>query len=140
MDPGQVEPVGPRQRQAVDLGAAGDERLVVARRRRPLERLREIGAALGAGGRERRGARQDQDRAAGERPADRLPGLAADDQVVAHGQPPEAPQVRRQLPGQIAGPADDAVVGDRGDDRQPHTEIGALIAGWGWYPSSRKCG
>ena len=48
---------------------------------------------------------------------DRLPGPPADDQVVPLGQALEALQIGRQVPGQGAGAADDAVLGDGGDER-----------------------
>ncbi len=53
------------------------------------------------------------------------------DQMVAHGQPLESPPIGRELPGQPIVAADDAVPGHGRDDGQPHTDMGALMWGWG---------
>ena len=59
----------------------------------------------------------------GQRPADRFPGLATQQDRMAHGLLPEVFQVFGQVPGQGVVPADHAIAGaggDQGDQGQRH--------------------
>ena len=142
-DPGQVDPVRAVECGPVHLRTADDEHLVIAgggaqgllERPGQQDPIRQVEVA----------ARQDDAGPPGQRPADRLPGPPAHDDVVAHGQPLEPLQVGGQAPRQATLTADDAVLGDRDDEGHSHadvddrhTAIGALMWGCGSYPSRRK--
>ena len=132
IDLGQQELVGERQRRRVDLGAADHEHL--RRRRR----------------RGRRASSSDPTRSApspyhfafrvttmlrrpGQRPeavGDRVPRSPAHYDRMAHRDLAEPCHVLRDPPGNAVVATDHATVGDRCDERDSHTAIGARIAGW----------
>src|SRR6185436_15777204 len=106
LDQRELKPVGDRQALAVDLGAAGDEHLVVTAAQR--ERLFDGTGHEHAFRRIALLARDDHHAPPGQGPAaDRVEGLATHDQDVAHGELLEAPEIGRQPPGHPVVPADD---------------------------------
>ena len=126
---GQVHAIGEAQRLAVDSGAASDEDLVVPAGQE--DGVFQGGRHLDSGRCVRRLRCENDGNPARQRSADGLEGLSPHDQMVAHGQPLESPPIVREPPGQPIVAADDAVVGHGRDDGQPHTDMGALMWGWG---------
>ena len=112
----EIEAIGTGQRLGVDLGAADHEELLVGaeERRGFVERMHDAAAGdfdpL---------ARDDHVGAVGQRPAERLVGLAAHDHGVARGEAPETPQVFGNVPEKAVVSADDAIFG-HGDDDADH--------------------
>jgi hypothetical protein len=138
IDLGDVEPSGARDRLRVDFAAARDDDLVDARGARlrlgEAQRRVDVARDFDAFGRIGFIARDDDEFAPRQRPADRLKGLAADDQRLAHRQRLEALEIARKPPRQGVARADDAVARHRSDQREARraqTATGALIAGQG---------
>ena len=120
MNERQVKPLRRREGERVDRCPANDHGL--GRFRPPAEigrqRKRSVPIAGDVDARLHKGriTRQHDRLASGQRPADRLEGLAAHDQRLAPGEGAEALQVAPEAPDQLVVAPDHAVVGDRRDD------------------------
>ncbi len=118
---GDVEAVGAADGLGIDLAAADDHDLgrrvhlgVGGGKLQPGAEARREDHALG---RQTAMVADDDVGTAGKRLADGGEGLAPHDYRLAHGQAAEALHVGRQAPRQCAARADDAVAGNRGDER-----------------------
>jgi len=113
MNAGQVNSVGHGERCIENTGAADDHDLVAAARSREnppqRQRIDYAFACRDAVDLERGIAGDDNVVATVERLADRLKRAPAHDDGLAHRQPPEGLEVRRQPPRQAAVASDDAV-------------------------------
>ena len=137
VDPCQVETIGPGQGLGVNLRAPTDERLLFPVLSGHPEGLIERVSNLTARGFIIGIAGQDIHLAAGQGLANALVGLAANDEMMPHGQSLETLEIIGKMPGQAIIHADAAVLvhgHDDGDEhfllRGTHTEMGALM--WEW--------
>src|SRR5215212_2509842 len=146
VDLGQVDAVGARQHQRKNLPTADDGDFLAACPAGTHRRFRQCGLGIGDDGRAWRfipaRAANDDIVAAGKRALRQaLPGLAAHDQRLAHGDRLEKPHIGGKLPWQPAIATYDAVLrdgdneGDLGFHRR-HDRAGAQTATgaamWGW--------
>ena len=132
VDDGEVDAVGDGECGVKDFAAAGDEDLIIVRVQvvRMAQGLFQGGDHRCAASAKCRIAGDDDVGATGQRLADRLPGLAAHDDGMAHGASLEVPQVGGHVPGQRAPAADHAVArhrGDQGDFRFSIFDCGLAI-------------
>lgn len=121
-DPRQVQAIGLRQAQLVELRAADQHQLFGILFTGPGvgtgDCLFQGGEHLGTFQAQVRLATDDDVEAPRQGPAERVPGLATHDDRLAQGQCLEVLEVRRQVPGQLVVAADDAVVREGGDQRK----------------------